>query len=135
MAKMMDIEQAENSIDTVIVNSPSKMQVFNEVEATADYGIVSTVRQLMLIRRRSLYFGTVPPNADPSFYLGNAADSLRDLLNIDGKQFDDSVILATELDLPSDDQRVIEADANRTRTREIRQLFEFAVQANKLTQE
>ena len=79
MAKMMDIEQAE-SVDTVIVNSPTKVRKLNEVEATADYGIISTVRQLLLLRSRSIFTGNVPLGANNDFYLG--ADPLRDVLRI-----------------------------------------------------
>lgn len=79
MAKMMDIEQAE-SVDTVIVNSPAKVRKLNEVEATADYGIISTVRQLLLLRSRSIFTGNIPLGANNDFYLGT--DQLRDVLRI-----------------------------------------------------
>lgn len=58
--KAMDLEDDPSETNT-FAQSQSSMRAAQEVEATTPFGIIATLRQLLLIYKRNKFQGIVPP--------------------------------------------------------------------------
>ena len=56
----MDLEDDPSETNT-FAQSQSSMRAAQEVEATTPFGIIATLRQLLLIYKRNKFQGIVPP--------------------------------------------------------------------------